>query len=234
MRKSILLTQILLLNAISLFAQKAELAVGITYKPEISFQRTDGNTYFDKYWTVDIHKSLGADIEINYRSIGFGIGVFTTRLGFNKNNPDTADGLFVRPGRGRTFIIDNIKYRAGFIEVPLTLYYRITHKRLNFKMGISYSFYWEHNSFIKDISYYQYNVHKEQEVIDACSYFIHNISDKFNAICPYFELEQRIGNAFSCSFKAGLKIYTERYHKIFIANPFSISGGLSVNYYLIK
>lgn len=215
-------------------AQKIDFSVGVEVRPELYFQRTSlDHGFFDKQWTADILGSVGADLEIKYGKLSVGAGVFATALGFNKNNPDTAEGLFIPAGRGRTRIVDNLKYRVHLVEVPLNMAYMFSVKKFYFKFGLSYSLYFRQRAFIKDITYYEYNIENEQEVLEMKNYMLSNSTDHFNSFSPYFEFEYLSGH-FSLSYKAGLRFHTKKYHDIFVDKPFSFYLGLGMNYYLIS
>jgi hypothetical protein len=215
-------------------AQKIDFSVGVEVRPELYFQRTNRDPYiFKKRWTADILGSIGADMELKYGKLHVNAGIFATALGFNKNNPDTATGFLTRPGGGRPMIVDNFKYRVHLLELPLSLGYMFTVKRLHFKFGLSYSFYVHQSSFIKNISYYEFNIANEQQVSDIKDYILSNSKYRLNSFSPYFEFES-LFNRFSLSVKAAPRFHTKKYHEILVDKTFSIYVGLGANYYLIS
>ena len=226
--------QALLFFPFFIFAQSVEIAVGVEFRPEIYFHRTERTlgeeTYFDKYWSVDVTTGAGTDVEISYGRFGVGAGLFSTRLGLNKNNPDSSNRIF---GNGRPYAFDKVKYRASYFEVPLHLFYKVSKRRINLKLGLSYSFYWLHRSFLKEVKYYQHNVDDEQHLRDGKNYLVENVTDDFNSIYPYGELELKF-KKFSISYKIGARIHTGKYHEMFIDKPTAVAGGISLNYYLLK
>lgn len=212
--------------------QNLDLSVGVELRSDTYFQRTNKDPYiFKKSWTADELGSIGADVELKYGKLHVNAGIFATALGFNKNNPDTATGFFTRDGRGRPMIVDNFKYRVHLLELPLSLGYMFTVKRFNFKFGLSYSFYFKQKAFIKNISFYEFNIRNEQQVAEIKDYILSNSKDRLNSFSPYFEFES-LFDRFSLSVKAAPRFHTSKYHDILVDKPFSIYVGVGVNYYL--
>lgn len=233
MHKSTLVTFLFILLSPCYLMAQLELDLGIKHKNEVFFQKNLAYEYFKRNWSVDISPSVGAEVGLSYGAVGVGLGFYYSILGFNKNNPDTANSLFVSRSMARTYFFDQVKYRATYTEIPLSIHYKFRFRKLTLKPGLIYSFHTLHRSYIHKARYYEYNINSQAEVAEAKEFLINGAKHRFNALMGFFEIEYNVA-PFSFSYRFGIRKLEESYHSAIDDKPLSFSLTLGVQYYFIS
>lgn len=233
MQKLSLVSILFIFLSPSFLMAQVELDLGIKHKNEVFFQKNLSYEYFKRNLSVDISPSVGAEVGLSYGAVGIGLGFYYSILGFNKNNPDTANSLFVSRNRARTYFFDQVKYRATYREIPISIHYKFRIRKLSLKPGLSYSFYGLHRSYIHKTRYYEYNIISDAEVKKAKDFLTNGAKHGFNALMGFFEIEYNVA-PFSFGYRFGIRKLEESYHDAIDGRPLAFSLTLGVQYYFIQ
>ena len=217
-----------------LAGQDFNLKVGVECRSNVLVQRIDKWDYrfVDKNWSLDMQGGLGANVDVNFKLISFGLGLHYTSLGFNKNNPDSTHHFELIHGDQNPYYFKKLKYRANYLEVPLTFRYTFfTHKILRLNGGLSCSYNKLLDSSLKT-SYHEANVNEntEPDVNETKKFLLDKTKDDWISLYPFFEFELQF-NRISIAPKAGVRLFTKQYNGV-LDKSWVLTGGLSFNYYL--